>query len=551
MKKNILISLKFLSLLFVFAGLLLLKSSVAFAQDADPSVNIQSVSPSSADTQITVSGGATGGESTTDVRCGHAPYILMPITTVTQLSTTVNYSIDGGTVFSAPAATVSVTGQSSNVCSSPTPAVGIQWGYSFSFTDSTHVAALSNGTHTVEACLGTWGSLCDTATFIVSHPLPDLTANPVTPTSAIASIATTFSSTISNIGNASTGGSFSNFFQIATATGGGGTITDLASTSMSTLASGATNTATKSYTFPSSGTYSVRACADKTSSAGGGVINESNENNNCGAWVDVTVNPATCSNGATNPLACTTCAAGSAMIGGMCTPVSVSVSATTPYSTTPSTNVSFAYSANTNSNAGTECRLLNYNQDTNNPLTSYQANSPITYSSASVAGTYAYYVECRDKTTTSATATSNQIIVNVYVNGGWSGWSGWGTCSMSCGGGTQTATRTCTHPAPQNGGQGCSGSDTESQSCNVQACTTSLTANPANLVSGSGISSMLSWSSTAPYCTKSTNFTLPNDNPSGSLAVTPTSTTTYSVTCGGVSATATVSVKKKPIYIEH
>ena len=93
-----------------------------------------------------------------------------------------------------------------------------------------------------------------------------------------------------NIGTASTGASFSNFFQVATATGGGGTITDLGAVTMSTLVVGGNSTTSKSHTFTSTGTYSVRACADKTSSAGGGVINEGvNEGNNCGPWTNVTV----------------------------------------------------------------------------------------------------------------------------------------------------------------------------------------------------------------------------------------------------------------------
>ena len=49
------------------------------------------------------------------------------------------------------------------------------------------------------------------------------------------------------------------------------------------------------------------------------------------------------------------------------------------------------------------------------------------------------------------------------VNGGW---SNWGTCSATCGGGTQT--RTCTNPAPANGGANCEGDAT--QSCNTNAC---------------------------------------------------------------------------------
>ncbi|MDP2692980.1 MAG: hypothetical protein Q8O88_05065 [bacterium] len=56
------------------------------------------------------------------------------------------------------------------------------------------------------------------------------------------------------------------------------------------------------------------------------------------------------------------------------------------------------------------------------------------------------------------------------VNGGWSSWSSWGSCSLTCGGGTQTRIRTCTNPTPTNGGTTCSGSASESQSCNTQAC---------------------------------------------------------------------------------
>ena len=46
------------------------------------------------------------------------------------------------------------------------------------------------------------------------------------------------------------------------------------------------------------------------------------------------------------------------------------------------------------------------------------------------------------------------------------GWTDWGTCSKTCGGGTQA--RTCTNPAPSGGGKGCAGSG--SQTCNTQAC---------------------------------------------------------------------------------
>lgn len=120
-------------------------------------------------------------------------------------------------------------------------------------------------------------------------PEPDLTASALTPTSTTPGTPTTFSATISNVGISSTGASFPNFFQVATAPNGAGIITDLASTSMTSLSAGVVGTTTKSYTFSSIGEYSVRACADKTSSVGGGVISESDENNNCSAWTTVNV----------------------------------------------------------------------------------------------------------------------------------------------------------------------------------------------------------------------------------------------------------------------
>src|SRR3989344_2460550 len=124
-------------------------------------------------------------------------------------------------------------------------------------------------------------------------PTPNLTATSPSPSTATTGVAQTFSSTITNNGTAGTGASFSNFFQRATAANGGGTITDFTSTTMTALANGASNTATSpSYTFPSAGTYSVRACADKTNAASTGTIAESNEGDNCSAWTNVVVSVA-------------------------------------------------------------------------------------------------------------------------------------------------------------------------------------------------------------------------------------------------------------------
>ena len=55
------------------------------------------------------------------------------------------------------------------------------------------------------------------------------------------------------------------------------------------------------------------------------------------------------------------------------------------------------------------------------------------------------------------------------IDGAWSGYT-YGTCSKSCGTGTQSMTRACDSPAPFNGGADCAGSTTSSQNCNTHAC---------------------------------------------------------------------------------
>ena len=68
----------------------------------------------------------------------------------------------------------------------------------------------------------------------------------------------------------------------------------------------------------------------------------------------------------------------------------------------------------------------------------------------------------------------NKIILDP-VDCKWSAWT-WGTCSVTCGGGTQSGTRTKTQQA-SNGGTACTGGDTTTRSCNTETCPGSLQQN--------------------------------------------------------------------------
>lgn len=58
----------------------------------------------------------------------------------------------------------------------------------------------------------------------------------------------------------------------------------------------------------------------------------------------------------------------------------------------------------------------------------------------------------------------------MIVDGDWSAWGSWGTCSLTCGVGQKTRSRTCTSPAPAYGGNNCTGNSTDTASCNVTGC---------------------------------------------------------------------------------
>ena len=57
------------------------------------------------------------------------------------------------------------------------------------------------------------------------------------------------------------------------------------------------------------------------------------------------------------------------------------------------------------------------------------------------------------------------------TDGGWTAWTE-GACSKTCGGGSKTLSRTCSNPSPSCGGKACVGEASKSEACNTQSCET-------------------------------------------------------------------------------
>ena len=52
----------------------------------------------------------------------------------------------------------------------------------------------------------------------------------------------------------------------------------------------------------------------------------------------------------------------------------------------------------------------------------------------------------------------------------WGNWGHWNPCTLSCGGGTRTRSRTCNNPEPLYGGLYCIGTDLQLDYCNSEPC---------------------------------------------------------------------------------
>ncbi len=84
-----------------------------------------------------------------------------------------------------------------------------------------------------------------------------------------------------------------------------------------------------------------------------------------------------------------------------------------------------------------------------------------------------YYTSAGARRATSGMQKASYLFsTSPSVNGGWGSFSSWSACSAACDGGTQTRSRSCDNPSASYGGNelSCSGSASESQSCNTDSC---------------------------------------------------------------------------------
>ncbi len=126
-----------------------------------------------------------------------------------------------------------------------------------------------------------------TVTMTATPSKPNLTPNSPTPITAVANVDQTYSALVTNNGPVSTGTSPNYFFQKTDLTFG--TVDLPYSTFSAPFASGSSSTASSPLIKFGSNGGQVRVCVDQTSRAGGGVIDESNEEDNCSGWTTVTM----------------------------------------------------------------------------------------------------------------------------------------------------------------------------------------------------------------------------------------------------------------------
>lgn len=235
--------------------------------------------------------------------------------------------------------------------------------------------------HTKAKTNSAWGPIRILPDFRCSSPV-NLTAYPVSPNTAYTYLSQKFSGVIENIGGTTSGGNFPYYFQLID--NSEGSTFDIPGGTAGPLTSGASVTVNSSYTFQSPANYySIRLCVDKSASYDGGVITESNENDNCSTPTSLTVsNPTT----------------------------SVSVSASPlRHDVLRGSTVSLTYTTSTSTGNSTQCRVLNY--DKTLEIKSYSTANPILITAPNSVGAFGYYIQCMDSVVQSSTGISDPIIV--------------------------------------------------------------------------------------------------------------------------------------------
>jgi hypothetical protein len=382
---------------------------------------------------------------------------------------------------------------------------------------------------------------------------PDVTAGNTTPLVASAGIPVTLASTVSDSASLNPDPSFPSIYEVSqTATPANfAALYGTASANSVALSAGGAAPITAPYTFPSAGTWYVRACAN-TNTLGNNVITESNYSNNCGAWATVVV---------TDPLiaSCSVTPA-SAATNAPVTWTALASGGTAPYTYTWGGSVS----GNTSSISTSYATPGIYTGNITVHDSAANSIGPTTCS-ASGGGSPSVSVYSCTPTLTASPSTVNRGNTTILS------WSENALCASSCvlsdgHTGGLIDTDTVTPPTPSSGN-----TDTYSVTCGAPANTNStvITVNvPTATISASptrvpvGATTALTWTSqNAVSCTITRNATdmgATFDTTGGTSITDPTPLTTqtlYKITCmtpgpSPATATATTVVNVPPGFIE-
>jgi len=254
--------------------------------------------------------------------------------TINSLTSGGNVISDGGAAITARGVAYNKIGGAPTILNKHTTELGTAGPFTSKITGLTPPGTLYQIRAYATNSVGTgYGSLVK----CITRPLsPDLTAGATSPTTATRGVQFNLIATVLNIGTAPVGKEFSNFFQVANrpvdpatnAPVAGATIDDLSPSTMGNIPANLSDIAQKSHSFSSSGSYSVRVCADKASSIDGGSVPEANnitppnppggpippgtgEMNNCGPWTNINVGNTSASGACSSPAEHYKCAPGS------------------------------------------------------------------------------------------------------------------------------------------------------------------------------------------------------------------------------------------------